>query len=61
MLRLYPTEKTLALLPQIREVYRSWRTHLLQDLSEEEQAQLDDLLLKIKNRATEWMEDMRNG
>lgn len=61
VLQLFPTEKATALLPQIREVYRSWRIHLLQDLSEEEQAQLDGLLLKIKNRAAEWLEDMRNG
>ena len=61
VLQLHPTEKALELLPQIREVYRSWRTHLLQDLSDEEQELLSQLLLKVKDRSAEWFEEVRNG
>ena len=60
VLQLFPTEQGLELLPQIREIYRKWRIHLLQDLTEEEQEQLGELLLKVKARATEWMEEHRN-
>lgn len=52
LLRLYPTEKTLALLPQIEEIFRNWEDALLQDLSQEEQDQLEALLQKICHRAT---------
>ena len=61
VLQLHPTEKALALLPQIREVYQSWRTHLLQDLTEEEQTLLSQLLQKIKDRSAEKFEEERNA
>ena len=52
LLRLYPTEKTLALLPQIEEIFSNWEAALLQELSQEEQDQLEALLQKICHRAT---------
>lgn len=59
VLKCYPTEKCLELLPDIRKVYRSWREHLLQDMTEQEQAVLEQLLSKIKSRAGQWMEENR--
>lgn len=53
MIRLYPTEKTLALEKEILEVLSSWQAHLLQDLSEEDQNTLVALLEKIRLRAAE--------
>lgn len=59
VLRCYPTDKALELMPQIRQVYRDWRERLLQDMSQEEQELLEQLLIKIKDRAGEWMEENR--
>jgi len=59
VMRLYPTEKTLALLPRLREVMRAWRTQLLQDLSPEEQALMEDLLHKNKAKAEKVVEGMQ--
>ena len=53
MLRLYPTEKTLALMPQIEEILDSWDRTLLQDLSDSEQELLEQLLQRIRQRAAE--------
>lgn len=53
MLRLYPTEKTLTLLPQIEAILNNWEENLLQDLSQEEQVQLEALLQRICSRAAE--------
>ncbi len=57
VLMCYPTEKSLEMLPQIRQVYRTWREHLLQDMTQEEQELLEQLLGKIKVRAGQWMEE----
>lgn len=56
VLQLRPTEKTMELLPRIREVYRQWRDHILQDLTEDEQQLLESLLERIKGRAYEWLD-----
>ena len=53
MLRLYPTEKALALMPKIEEILDSWDRTLLQDLSESEQEMLEQLLQRIRQRAAE--------
>ena len=53
VVRLYPTEKTMELLPQIRQVLTDWRSRLLEDISQEEQELLEHLLQKIKARAEE--------
>lgn len=51
MLRLYPTQKTLELMPRIEEILNGWEATLLQDLSPEELAQLERLLGKLRVRA----------
>ena len=57
IMRLYPTEKTLALLPQINEIMDSWQAQLTQDLSKDEQALLEIMLLKMRRRASGYMEE----
>ena len=57
VMRLYPTEKTLALLPEIDRIMSSWQERLIQDLSEQEQELLAAMLLKMKHRASGYMED----
>lgn len=55
-LQLHPTEKALALLPQIRELLQSWDAFITADLTEEEVQTLTQLLLKLKQRAVVWQE-----
>ena len=57
ILRLYPTEKTLELLPQINEIMLSWQNWLVQDLEPEQQLLLENMLLRMKSRASAYMED----
>lgn len=57
VMRLYPTQKTLDLMPQIGEILGSWSRYLTQDLSGEEKAQLDALLGKMKVRAAAYLEE----
>lgn len=54
---LYPTEKTLSLLPQLNEILKCWENCITQDLTEEEKDQLSTLLNKMKSRAAWYMED----
>lgn len=56
VMKLYPTEKTLGLLPQILAVLDSWEKKLTADLTEEELEQLGELLSRMKAKATAWME-----
>ena len=51
--RLYPTEKTLAMRHEILDVLEGWQTHLLQDISPEEKQRLEELLSRILCRARE--------
>ena len=53
---LYPTEKTLELLPQISQVQTQWEACLTQDLTEEEHALFSKILSRIKDRASDYME-----
>lgn len=57
IMRLYPTEKTLALLPEIERIMDCWQTYLLQDLTTEEQLQLESMLQRMKQRASAYMEE----
>ena len=56
-MRLYPTEKTLELLPQIDRIMASWQEMLIQDLSQEEQALLERMLGQLLDRASKYMEE----
>lgn len=57
VVELYPTEKTLELMPQISQVLKSWETQIADSLTEDERQSLSGLLAKMKDQATEYMED----
>ena len=57
IMRLYPTEKTLKLMPEIDRIMYSWQDLLTQDLSETEQELLAAMLQKMKSRAAGYMEE----
>lgn len=56
-MELYPTEKTLALLPQLNKLLGCWEDCITHDLSEEEKELLTGLLSRMKARAAAYMED----
>ena len=51
----YPTQKTLDLLPQVRQCIHDWDAYLFEDLSAEELEQFNATLLKITQRAQEYV------
>lgn len=51
VLQLYPTEKTLELLPKLTQAMDSWEQELLQDLTSEEKAVFESLFAKVCARA----------
>lgn len=55
IMQLYPTEKTLEILPQISPILRQWEACLTADLSDEERAILEKVLERMKDKAAEWM------
>jgi DNA-binding MarR family transcriptional regulator len=57
VMELYPTRKTLELLPQISEILMCWENCLTQDLTEEEKENLSTLMRKMSLRATRYLED----
>lgn len=57
VMELYPTEKTLAILPQINDMLMRWENCITHDLTEEEKEQLSALLAKMSSRAAGYMED----
>ena len=54
---LYPTEKALALLPEIKSILNQWSQILTDGLSEEEADYATDLLAKMMKNAGDWMEN----
>ena len=57
VMELYPTEKTLELMPQIRQVLRDWRCYLMEGLTQEEVEVLDKALETMRQRAGAWVEE----
>ena len=57
IMELYPTQKTLDLLPQIQKILQCWESLLTQDLTEEECRIVAEALVKMKSRASAYMED----
>lgn len=53
---LYPTQKALDLLPQIRQIVQQWADYLLEDLTEDEIALMTKTLAAMKKRAGSWLE-----
>lgn len=46
----YPTEKMLAIQPDLKNSMEQWESTLLQDLTEDEKQQLNMLLAKVRDR-----------
>ena len=57
VMELYPTQKALDLLPQIRAILKCWEGFISEDLSPEEMAVLSSLLTRMKQRSATYMED----
>ena len=57
VMELYPTEKTLALLPQLSQVLTCWEGCITSSLTAEEIDLLSDLLTKMKVKASQYRED----
>ena len=57
VMELYPTEKTLKIVPQINQMLLCWENCITHDLSEEEKELLTALLGKMSSRAARYMED----
>ena len=57
VMELYPTEKTLEILPRINEMLLCWENCITHDLTEEEKDLLTALLGKMSTRAARYMED----
>ena len=57
VLQLYPTEKALSIMDEVRGVLVCWEDCIGHDLSEEEKELLSGLLAKMKVRAAAYMED----
>lgn len=57
VMELYPMEKALELLPQIREITAAWENHITEDLTAQEIDTIAKLLAKMKARAAQWVEE----
>ena len=56
VMELYPTEKTLTLMPEITDILNKWEDFLLADLSDTEVAQVHSVLQRMRDKASGWME-----
>ena len=57
VMELYPTEKTLAVLPEIMQILKNWENMLMEDLTPEEVELAGKVLLRMKNKAAQWMDE----
>ena len=55
VMELYPTEKTLTLMPEITDILNKWEDFLLADLSEEEVEHVHFILQRMRDKASGWM------
>ena len=55
VMELYPTEKTLTLMPEITEILNKWEDFLLADLSEEEVEHVHFILQRMRDKASGWI------
>ena len=56
----YPTEKTMELMPEILSLMKQWNALILEDLNEEEKETLLALMPKITKKARQIAESERN-
>ena len=57
VMELYPTEKTLAVLPEIEQILKDWDAALMDGLTPEEMELAGKVLLRMKTKAAQWMEE----
>ena len=57
IMQLFPTQKTLDLLPRISQILTGLEVCLTTDLSDEEKRLLEDLLSRMLTKASEWMDN----
>ena len=57
VMELYPTEKTLELMPQINSTLMCWEDCITHDFTDEEQELITKMMMKMKARASLYMED----
>ena len=57
IMQLFPTEKTLELLPQISQILSGLEVCLTGDMTEEEKDLLEDLLRRMLAKASSWMDN----
>ena len=57
ILQLYPTQKTLDLLPRISPILRQWEECLTCGISNQEKDLLEQILSKMKDKASAWMDN----
>ena len=50
-LLLYPTQKALDALPQVREIVHGWNDYLLEEFTEEEKEALMSMMARVSKRA----------
>lgn len=56
VMHVYPTQKAIDALPEVRKSFRDWENLVSEGLTDEERDVLVSLLEKLKQRASEWME-----
>ena len=56
-MELYPTEKTLELMPRITGILECWDQCLTQELTDEEITMVTAILERMKETASRWMEE----
>lgn len=57
IMELHPTEKTLELMPSIEPILRQWEGCLTADLTEEEVKVMGEIVAKMRQKASEWMDN----
>ena len=57
VMELYPTEKTLKLLPQITDITDCWDQCLTGDLTDDEVQAVTAILQRMRKKASAWMEN----
>lgn len=56
-MELYPTEKALALLPQIKTILTDWERCITEGVTQEEMEIVTRVLSRMKDKAAQWMSD----
>ncbi len=57
VMELFPTQKALDVLPQLRAIVEQWDQILTQELTSEEVETVSAIVAKLKDRAAQWMQE----